>query len=182
MTIPPDPAKPKTRRSFFKYGKCSHAELRRFLKDRTGVDFDRKTNRVRLTSRLRELDQNATFTRFNDLPPELRLLVFEHLLAPDKELREMPETQPPRPKGKIQTAVLRTSRAIYNEAEPVLYKANRFEALLKFVPRAAPKVSNNCTLEIERPGCNTPFTQVRCKKMEGNVLERGIMRPFSPMF
>lgn len=56
FVMPPVRAKPKARQQFIKYGKCSHAELRRFLKDRTGVDFDRKTNRVKLTSRLRELD------------------------------------------------------------------------------------------------------------------------------
>lgn len=151
--MPPDRAKPKARRSFFKYGKCSHAELRRFLKDRTGLDFDRKTNRVKLTTRLRELARNATFTRFNDLPPELRLPVFEHLLAPDKEPRELPETQPPRPKGKIHTDVLRTSRAIYNEAEPVLCKTNSFEAVLKFA-----EPDHHWKLEIECHGRNLPFT------------------------
>jgi hypothetical protein len=76
-------AKRKPRRQFVRYGKCSLAELRRFLKDRTGVDFDRKTNRVKLTARLRELDRNRTFPRFNELPPELRLRVYDLLLAPD---------------------------------------------------------------------------------------------------
>lgn len=150
--MPPDQARPKARRSFFKYGRCSHSELLRFLKDRTGVTFDKKTNRAKLTSRLRELDRSNKFTRFSKLPPELRLRVYEHLLAPDEELTEHAGTQPPCSNGFIHTAVLRTSKAIYNEAKPVLYDKNRFQLLL------GSDHSHGYTLAVERPGRNVSYT------------------------
>jgi hypothetical protein len=151
-STPPVPAKPNARRLFLRYGKCSHAELRRFLKDRTGVDFDRKTNRVRLTARLRELDRNMTFPLFNELPPELRLRVYDLLLAPDEELGEPTQTHPSDPRGVIHTALLRTSKAIYTEAKPVLYNGKRFKAALKFVQ------SGYWKLEVECPGRNLRYT------------------------
>lgn len=150
--MPPDQARPKARRSFFKYGRCSHSELLRFLKDRTGVTFDKKTNRAKLTSRLRELDRSNKFTRFSKLPPELRLRVYEHLLAPDEELTEHAGTQPPCSNGFIHTAVLRTSKDIYNEAKPVLYDKNRFQLLL------GSDHSHGYTLAVERPGRNVSYT------------------------
>jgi hypothetical protein len=172
--------KPGPRRWYFKYGRCTHAELVRFLKDRTGTTFDMKTNRARLLSRLRELDRNATFPQFMEPPPELRLRVYEHLLAPDKELREMPGAQPPCPKAKIQTAVLRTSKAIYHEAEPVLYKANRFDAVLECVARASKPTSYK--LKVERPGSKIIFRDSSKSRGYDWVLRRSNMRSFSSMF
>jgi hypothetical protein len=170
----------KPRRWYFKYGGCTHAELVRFLQDRTGttVGINMKTSRARLLSRLRQLDRNPTFPHFLDLSLELRLRVYEHLLAPDKELRELSGTQTPLPKDQIQTAVLRTSKAIYNEAEPVLYKANHFDAVLTGVP-GAPRP--NYTFQLERPGCVLPYSDDSDKKMWAWVFKPGMMRRISPM-
>lgn len=168
----------KLRRSFIRYGKCSLAELRRFIKDRTGVDFDKKTNRVRLTSRLRELDREWTFPHFSELPPELRLRVYELLLDPDKEFRKSTETHPSRSSGLIHTALLRTSKAIYTEAKPVLYNGNRFKAVLKCAKKSCWK------LEFECPERDLLFKDVsrddtyswvlHCKTM--NFVLRGLKR------
>jgi hypothetical protein len=171
----------KPRRWHFKYGGCTHAELVRFLQDRTGttVGINMKTGRKRLLSRLRQLDRNPTFPHFLDLSLELRLRVYEHLLAPDKELRELPGTQPlPPQKDQIQTAVLRTSKAIYSEAEPVLYKANHFDAVLAGVP-GAPRP--NYTFQLERPGCVLPYSDDSDKKVWAWVFKPGMMRRISPM-
>jgi hypothetical protein len=166
------------RRWYFKYGRCTHTELVRFLQDRTGttVGINMKTGKARLLARLRELDRNPTFPHFLDISLELRLRVYEHLLAPDKELRELsPDIQPTLPKGQIQTAVLRTSKAIYSEAEPVLYKANHFDAVLTGAPRP------NYTFQLERPGCVVPYSDDSDKKMWAWVFKSGMMRRISPM-
>ncbi|KAM0700125.1 hypothetical protein Q7P36_000337 [Cladosporium allicinum] len=167
--------KPGPRRWYFKYGECTHAELVQFLQDRTGttIGISMKTGRARLLSRLRELDRNPSFPHFLDLPLELRLRVHEHLLAPDKEFTELPQTRRPRPKGKIQTAVLRTSKAVYSEAELVLYKENRFPAVIDFAP------PSNFT--INRSGSNEYFDDNSDYTRCGWVLKRKIMRPFAPM-
>jgi len=179
MGGPTDKSRP--RQWYFKYGGCTHAELVQFLRDRTGttIGISMKTGRARLLSRLRELDRKATFPRFMGLAPELRLRVFEHLLAPDKELRTLPETEPPRPKGKIQTAVLRTSKAIYSEAEPVLYKENRFQAVLEFFP-GGPR-SGGYKFNVKRPGCEKDFEDHSNRRRWAWVLKRGTMKTVSPM-
>jgi hypothetical protein len=176
--MPPVRAKRKPRRLFVRYGECSLAELRRFLKDRTGVDFDRKTNRVKLTARLRELDRNRTFPLFNELPPEIRLRVYDLLLAPDEKLRKSTKTHPSGSSSVIHTALLRTSKAIYAEAKRVLYNGNRFKTVLKFGQ------SGFWTLEVECPGRNLPFTDfnhddtyswvLHCKAMTS--ISRGLKR------
>jgi len=173
--------KPGPRRWYFKHGGCTHAELVRFLQARTGttIGINMKTGRARLLSRLRNLDRNNTFPHFLDLPTELRLRVYEHLLAPDKEFRDLPETEPPRTKGKIQTAVLRASKVIYSEAEPVLYKENRFGATLELFP-GGPK-ARRYTSKLERPGGERVFEDHSGRKKWAWVLKCGPMRTISPM-
>ena len=114
------------------YKKCTIAELCKFLEERTGDVLDEaQLQKVRdhgsypLIDRLREMDRERTFPRFMELPPELRIGVYENLLvtaAGNNKHRGMPS---------IHTAVLRTSRQVYSEARPVLYKRNKFWAVVR---------------------------------------------------
>ncbi|KXS99009.1 hypothetical protein AC578_6177 [Pseudocercospora eumusae] len=88
-----------------KYTRYRAAELRHFIKERTGKDADPQDTYCDLAAQLHHLDANATF-RFMDLPPEIRLLVYAELLH--KEGYD--ETK------KVYTQVLATSKFIYNEA------------------------------------------------------------------
>jgi hypothetical protein len=73
---------------FLDYTKCSLAELRKFIKCRTTPTLGRialwklnRQSRIHLVARLRQMDQDATFTCFMELPPELRASILESLLV-----------------------------------------------------------------------------------------------------
>ena len=99
------------------YHSCSVADLCNFLLSRTTLTLAtiRKLNKAKLISRLNKLDTHRAFRRFMDLPPELRLNVYEQLLSIHGEEN-----------GKHHSALLRVSKAIHSEAEPVLYCKNSF--------------------------------------------------------
>lgn len=59
---------------------------------------------------------------FLDLPPELRLMIYCHLLVCLKQLAFMKCSDPVRPSA----AITRTSRLVYREAFMVLYRENQF--------------------------------------------------------
>jgi hypothetical protein len=67
--------------------------------------------------------------RFLDLPAELRLHIYEVLLLDPESyvlpVANLPPTRPNRSKS-IYPAILRTSKAVYSEALPVLYSGNTF--------------------------------------------------------
>ena len=110
------------------YDRCTRAELAVFMEARTGAPVTPRTlNGVILRNRLRDLDRELAFPRFLELPVEARFRVYKHLLTTDKVL-----VYPGYPK--IHTAVLRTSKSVFQEAEPVLYKENRFEVAIKGIP------------------------------------------------
>jgi hypothetical protein len=67
-----------------------------------------------MVSRLKRLDAKRTFWHFMDLPPELRLEIYQRLLIDGQE------------KGKNHSALLRVSRLIHSESEPVLCCENTF--------------------------------------------------------
>ena len=71
------------------YDNCSLKELRAFIEDRTGAAAN---EREILAAHLRKMDQTRTFPRFMELPPELRVNIYEALLVevlPDEDMRAM---------------------------------------------------------------------------------------------
>lgn len=111
---------PKQQRSptpSLNYRSCYVVELRHFLQNRTTLPAKaiQKLNKAKMVSRLTKLDTQRTFSRFMDLPPELRLGIYQRVLLIDgKE------------SGKNHAALLRVSRLIHSESEPVLYCGNSF--------------------------------------------------------
>jgi hypothetical protein len=99
------------------YHSCSVEDLRNFILSRTTLTLAtiRKLNKTKLVSRLNRLDTQRTFLRFMDLPPELRLYVYELLLSIHGE-----------ESGKHHSAILQVPKAIHRESEPVLYCKNSF--------------------------------------------------------
>jgi hypothetical protein len=114
------------------YCMCTLSELRGFIRDRRNLNAAefgalRNYHRSYLVGCLEHLDRNATF-RFADLAPEIRLEVYRHLLVGRD--REGPHA----PVRVIETAILRTCKAIYAEAEPVLYSDNLFGVAINANP------------------------------------------------
>jgi hypothetical protein len=106
------------------YNMCTPSELRDFIRNRTSLtpaesEVLRDYRKSHLVVHLLYLDQNATF-RFLDLLPELRLEIYRYVLVGRKNwaLRA-----PDRP---VDPAILRTCKAVFTEAEPVLYGDNDF--------------------------------------------------------
>ena len=80
-----------------------------------------------LVSRLQDMDRSATF-RFLDLVPELRLQVYRYVLVGrNHQVLDAPDRA-------VETALLRTCKTIYIEAEPVLYTDNDFTVAVNLPP------------------------------------------------
>jgi hypothetical protein len=145
----------------FDYEKCTVAELCKFFEERTGAVLNEaQLQKVRdhgsypLIDRLREMDTERTFSRFMELPPKLRIGVYENLLVIAKGKIKHGGM------SSIHTAVLRTSRQVYSEARQVLYKQNKFWAVVRHAEAgsrhsSAPIVA--CFLQIAKPGGNISF-------------------------
>jgi hypothetical protein len=106
------------------YTMCTPSELRGFIRNRKSLsaaesDALRNYQKSYLVDCLEALDRSATF-RFGDLLPEIRLEIYRHLLV------ERDHVGPHSPNRVVKTAILRTCKAIYAEAEPVLYSENGF--------------------------------------------------------
>jgi hypothetical protein len=120
------------------YDKCSLQELRTFIDKRTGSAVDAKEL---LIAHLRRMNQTKKFPRFMELPPELRISVYEALLVDDRIRGE---------KGrlvgdqdcKLHTAVLRTSKQIYSEAMPILYSQNKFSVKIGYTWEGQPALGS----------------------------------------
>lgn len=99
------------------YHSCDVEELYGFIRSRTTLKAAaiRKLNKAKLVARLKKLDIQRTFSRFMDLHPELRLHIYERLLFIDGQ-----------ESGKHHSAILRVSKVIHSEFEPVLYCKNSF--------------------------------------------------------
>lgn len=103
---------------------CTPSELRGFIRNRRNLnaaeaDALRNYHKSYLVACLQSLDRNATF-RFGDLEPELRLEVYRHILVSrNREAHQATDHG-------IETAILRTCKAVYAEVEPVLYGDNNF--------------------------------------------------------
>lgn len=131
------------------YENCTAVELCEFLEERTGTTVNKVQldNVDLLTNQLRELDRHWNFPRFMELPPELRLDVYEALLVESDTLHP---------------AILRTSKQVHSEALPVLYKRNKFRARVKYCIvepywHGAPIVG--CCLKINRNEGDSMFHQ-----------------------
>ncbi|CAK4033179.1 Hypothetical predicted protein [Lecanosticta acicola] len=110
------------------YGKCSVQELHDFIKAKTGEQMPLESAsgkarpKVTFINKLRSIELSATF-RFMDLPPEMRNLIYEHLLTHDGS------------RGRTaSTAILRTDREIYREAHGILMAESVFMFKARFSP------------------------------------------------
>jgi hypothetical protein len=109
---------------FLDYTKCSLAELRKFIKSRTITKLSTTAHwklnvqgRLHLVVRLRQMDQDATFTRFMELPPELRVSIFESLLVDKRVWDEENSRSTPRRRRSCttRTSPISQSRASWKE-------------------------------------------------------------------
>lgn len=94
------------------YDKCSEDEAKKFAIDRKLIRANSELSRQDITFWLIHEDMNPTFSRFEDLPPEIRTIVYEIYMNDfaGKDL-ERP-TQPP---------LARATRLLRKEALPVFY-------------------------------------------------------------
>ena len=152
------------------YQKCTTTELRKFFEERTGTTLNegqlqkvRHYGRYQLVDGLRQMDREATFPRFMELAPELRLGVYGALLTATKK-KHRQEGEPA-----LHPAILRTSKQVYSEAMPVLYKKNNFYAKLYYTETALTTshsvAATACALAINRPGGGLSFdhtTSINC--------------------
>lgn len=154
------------------YEKFTPAELRLLIHDRMGVTLDKKEtrtiqncNRYQLINRLRKLDREGSFPRFMELPPELRISVYEFLLVDttghdaneaDSEWRSFGHYS-----STLHPAVLRTSKQIYSEAQPVLYQKNKFGAKIVYYKEESQRYGpmSGCVLTVTQPGSRASFRQ-----------------------
>lgn len=143
------------------YSKCSPAKLRDFIRARTTVGASenelKQWRKPSLVTRLRTLDKRITF-RFLDLVPELRLQVYEHVLVKPNH------TASGRRAPANGAALLRTCKLVHEEAEPILYRDNKFSASIGFYKdpndsndeegacECGPKCRENHHIELVRPG------------------------------
>jgi hypothetical protein len=153
---------------FLVYTKCSLAELRKFIKSRTITKLSTTAHwklnvqgRLHLVARLRQMDQDATFTRFMELPPELRAGIFESLLV-DKRVwdEEKSDWVVSYDNYQIHPAVLRTSKQIHSEAKSTLYDQDKPHVTIKSVlERTWRHRSSAWALSIIHPGRRLLFHQ-----------------------
>ena len=118
------------------YNKCTPTELRTFIRNRSSLTSSNSAEledflKPHLVARLGMLDKHSRF-RFLDLPPEIRLEVYRHILVA-RDCSEPFEAAD----QIIETSLLRTCKLIYKEAEQVLYGENEFAANITFPSRGS---------------------------------------------
>ncbi|KAK4613985.1 hypothetical protein CLAFUW4_09180 [Fulvia fulva] len=127
------------------YDRCSLEELQSFVKVRGGKDVKMPTTYEGAGDWLLAKDQHDTF-RYLDLPPELRLIVNEELLAYD----------PKRPSKILHSQLLSTSKQINNECSDILQKT---------IAEGGIHIIRIRTNESDTPYCYaTCYTSERCAK------------------
>ena len=141
------------------YDRCSLEELRTFIEDRTGAAVN---EREILAAHLRKMDQTRKFPRFVELPPELRINVYEALLVDNRARDEKGWLKDERDKCRLHTAVLRTSKQVYSEARPVLYDRNKFNVMIGYTwkgsrPGSAQLGRDRIGLRVVRPGARFSY-------------------------
>ncbi|KAK4899335.1 hypothetical protein LTR49_027658 [Elasticomyces elasticus] len=102
------------------YFRCSDAELKRFVKDR-GLDTpEGRFRRSAIIEVLEHADEELAFTKFLDLPPELRTIIYDYYLAVFPEVLRNP-VQPPS---------TRVCRLLRTETLPMFYQRTTFQVRL----------------------------------------------------
>ncbi|KAK4904288.1 hypothetical protein LTR49_026231 [Elasticomyces elasticus] len=102
------------------YFRCSDAELKRFVKDR-GIDTpEGRFRRSAIIEVLEYADEELAFTKFLDLPPELRTIVYDYYLAVFPGVLRNP-VQPP---------LTRVCRLLRTEILPRFYQRTTFQVRL----------------------------------------------------
>ena len=114
------------------YNKCTPTELGTFIRNRSSLKPSDSEELVHfpkshLTPRLNMLDKHSR-VGFLDLPPELRLEVYQYVLvARNCEALGAGDRV-------IETSLLRTCKLVYKETEPVLYGENEFTVSISLAP------------------------------------------------
>jgi len=107
-----------------RYERCKPVELKRFVSNRDLKDpYPQGVTLKHFYLRLLERADRHLLFRFMDLPPEMRLLTYRHLLVypPAHNSRHQPT-------GRLYPEILRTCKLVLAEAENVLYDDNTFSA------------------------------------------------------
>lgn len=105
-------------RGFVSYEGIKTAELKRFITNRVvPTSTDRKNTRYTLIRQLERADDEATFDRLLDLPPEIRCQIYEHYFH---SLYALHFGCGRRPMGS-QPPITRISKQTRNEALPLYY-------------------------------------------------------------
>jgi hypothetical protein len=143
----------------FDYDHCSLEELRAFIEDRTSAAV--KERKI-LAAHFRRMDQAREFPSFMELPPELRINIYETLLVDNRTRDEKGWLKDERDKCTLHTAVLRTSKQVYSEARPVLYDRNKFSVMIGYTwkgsrPSSAQLGKNRIGLRVVRPGARFSY-------------------------
>jgi hypothetical protein len=156
------------------YEKCTAAELRDFIEARTSATLSKKErrtiqncNKYQLANRLVTLDLASTFPRFMELPAEIRLSVYELLLVDTRGRDSSGFVTNWNRRYRLHTAVLRASKWIHSEAQPVLYKKNKFEAAIE---ASEVRLKTRCEMRIILPGANSPYHQRMLSSPESSFL------------
>ena len=99
------------------YDNCAFDELKRFALDRGLVSKKAGPASARLVSLLLKADMNPTFNRFSDLPPELRVRIYNLYMADFSISSFQHPVDPP---------LTRTNRLIRSESLPIFYQRCTF--------------------------------------------------------
>lgn len=139
------------------YDTCTYKEKRAFVKARTPRERSAKIKqKVRAVGRVRVLqdfDKEVMF-RFMDLLPEVRVLVYQHLLTKDHEKDSI-----------AYPAILRTCKKVYEEAQEVLHVNSPIDLHIRIEPRV-----------IERPTEVMVYHSARMRIGPGRYIEHHTLK------
>ena len=103
-------------RGLLSYDGCTLRELKRFCAQRAiRVSHDCRLTKARLAEALEAADGETEFSRFMDLPPELRVLVYTLYFS------SLPELEQP-----VEPTISKVSRTTRKESLPVFFKTCTF--------------------------------------------------------
>jgi hypothetical protein len=115
----------RAQRGLMSYEGMPTRELRRYATQRgVKIIYVPKATRITIKAQLEQADEDATFDRFAELPPELRKIIFQHHFDsfPTTE-KPKNRTQEQKWKNKTQPPITQVSRLIRSEALPLFYNS-----------------------------------------------------------